>query len=650
MGMGRLGTDLRGPRRRRPSAGRAGRRRAVGHDPAPAQRGRHARPRSPSAWSEEGLGSPAVVVVGPVAGLAPSIAWRDGPLLGRQRGRHPRARPGERPVGAPARPRRGGGRAARDPHRARCRRRPTTRAVLADGRRLPADRADERQRRRRALRRASRTRGRDARAHLGAGAPSWRSARPRPSASRAHGVRADLVPERFVAEGILESLEGRPLEGRPHAGRPRPRRPPGAGRRAARPRRAGRRGRALRGRARARRPAAAARPRSAPTTSPSRRRRPSAPSWGCSAPDERAALRDGPRVVVDRPGHQRHRPRGGPRGARRGRRAHDPRAGRGPRWRTPPRPVIALLTDFGAGSEHVGALHAVMAVGCPGADRIDLAHDLPPGDIRAGALMLARLAPLAPGAVHLAVVDPGVGTRPPRRGGRRWRAEAPSSGPTTGCWGRPRRALGAREAVALTPPAEGAGDLPRPRPASPRRRRGSPAARALGDLGEPFDPADLVSPDLPPAEVGKGHLRAPVVGIDRFGNVQLLAGARRPGRARASTAGDRIFAAVTDRRHPATVGARLRRRRAEGDAGPRRLARHGGPGRERRERGASASARARQDRQPGALAPEVSRPAIAAATRSAAPASCTRKSDGSTSSSSSTTGAPAASGTRLTRA
>jgi S-adenosylmethionine hydrolase len=75
----------------------------------------------------------------------------------------------------------------------------------------------------------------------------------------------------------------------------------------------------------------------------------------------------------------------------------------------------------------------------------------------------------------------------------------------------------------------------------------------VGDLGEPFDPVGLRSPDLPPAEVGEGSLRAPAVGIDRFGNVQLLAG-RADLAAAGFGAGDRIFAAVTERRHPATVG------------------------------------------------------------------------------------------------
>ena len=72
-------------------------------------------------------------------------------------------------------------------------------------------------------------------------------------------------------------------------------------------------------------------------------------------------------------------------------------------WRTPPgpdrgvtRPAVTLLTDYGPHSEHVGALHAVLVARCPGLERVDLAHDVPPGDVRWGAILLARMAPILP--------------------------------------------------------------------------------------------------------------------------------------------------------------------------------------------------------------------------------------------------------------
>jgi S-adenosylmethionine hydrolase len=212
--------------------------------------------------------------------------------------------------------------------------------------------------------------------------------------------------------------------------------------------------------------------------------------------------------------------------------------------------IVSLLTDFGAGSEHVGALHAVLAVGAPGVERVDLAHDLPAGDVRGASLVLARLAPLLPGAVHLAVVDPGVGTD--RRAAAVRLADGGAVvGPDNGLLGPLADAIGAVAAVRLDPPSHGAmtfhgRDLFAP--AAARLAHGT----QLTELGRPFEPSTLVRPDLPRPEVGEGHLRAPVVGIDRFGNVQLLAGEDDLAAA-GFTRGDRIWAAVTDRRHPATV-------------------------------------------------------------------------------------------------
>ncbi len=214
------------------------------------------------------------------------------------------------------------------------------------------------------------------------------------------------------------------------------------------------------------------------------------------------------------------------------------------------RPVVTLLTDFGAGSEHVGALHAVIAAACPEADRVDLAHDLVAGDIRAGALVLARLAPLLPGAIHLAVVDPGVGT------GRRAAAVALEGGgalvgPDNGLLGPAAAALGARAAVTLEPrpdvPATFHGrDLFAP--AAARLAAGAP----LADLGTGFAPDDLRMPDLRPPRVHEGSLIAEVVMVDRYGNVQLLAHAADMERARLEI-GDPVGATVADRTHPLTV-------------------------------------------------------------------------------------------------
>ena len=74
-------------------------------------------------------------------------------------------------------------------------------------------------------------------------------------------------------------------------------------------------------------------------------------------------------------------------------------------------PVITLLTDFGNKDGFVGTMKGVIWGICPGAQIADISHEIPPQNIRAGALVLMRSAPyFPPGTVHIAVVDPGVGT------------------------------------------------------------------------------------------------------------------------------------------------------------------------------------------------------------------------------------------------
>jgi S-adenosylmethionine hydrolase len=78
------------------------------------------------------------------------------------------------------------------------------------------------------------------------------------------------------------------------------------------------------------------------------------------------------------------------------------------------RPLITLLTDFGTRDAYVASMKGVILSLNPQAVLVDLSHDIPPQDVRAGALVLAGAAPyFPPGTINLAVVDPGVGG--PRR-------------------------------------------------------------------------------------------------------------------------------------------------------------------------------------------------------------------------------------------
>ena len=75
---------------------------------------------------------------------------------------------------------------------------------------------------------------------------------------------------------------------------------------------------------------------------------------------------------------------------------------------------LSFLTDYGLDDGFVAACHGVAARIAPHAGLIDVTHLIPPGDIRRGAAVLAQTLPYLPPAVHVAVVDPGVGTA--RRG------------------------------------------------------------------------------------------------------------------------------------------------------------------------------------------------------------------------------------------
>ena len=189
------------------------------------------------------------------------------------------------------------------------------------------------------------------------------------------------------------------------------------------------------------------------------------------------------------------------------------------------RPTISFMTDYGLRDGFVGICHAVIAGGCPEARVIDLTHEVPRHDIRSGALLLrSSIEFLAADAVHLAVVDPGVGTA--RRAiAIRTRRRARFVGPDNGLLA-PAAALagGVAEAVDI-------GRSPvalQPISATFHGRDVfAPVAAALAggrrllDIGEAADPASLTALALTRASADGDELVAHVQYIDQFGNVQL---------------------------------------------------------------------------------------------------------------------------------
>jgi S-adenosylmethionine hydrolase len=73
--------------------------------------------------------------------------------------------------------------------------------------------------------------------------------------------------------------------------------------------------------------------------------------------------------------------------------------------------IVTLLTDFGLADGYVAEMKGVLLRHAPGATLVDVTHEIPPGDVVAGAYVLGRTWRAFPeGTVHLAVVDPGVGS------------------------------------------------------------------------------------------------------------------------------------------------------------------------------------------------------------------------------------------------
>ena len=73
--------------------------------------------------------------------------------------------------------------------------------------------------------------------------------------------------------------------------------------------------------------------------------------------------------------------------------------------------IITLTTDFGTGSPYVAAMKGVILSINPAATIVDITHAIPPQDVQRGALVLEDTTGWFPAdTIHVAVVDPGVGT------------------------------------------------------------------------------------------------------------------------------------------------------------------------------------------------------------------------------------------------
>lgn len=185
---------------------------------------------------------------------------------------------------------------------------------------------------------------------------------------------------------------------------------------------------------------------------------------------------------------------------------------------------VTFLSDYGLEDEFVGVCRGVIKRYAPDVEIIDIAHGIPPQDIQAGAAVLSQAVRYMPPAVHLAVVDPGVGSK--RRAiALATRTGPPLVGPDNGLLWLAAEALGGvtgaysleNEALFL----ESTGRTFHGRdifaPVAARLALGMP----IEEVGPPVPVDDVVRVEVPAAQVHDDHVHARIVQADHFGNLQL---------------------------------------------------------------------------------------------------------------------------------
>ncbi len=184
---------------------------------------------------------------------------------------------------------------------------------------------------------------------------------------------------------------------------------------------------------------------------------------------------------------------------------------------------VTFLTDFGLEDDFVGTCHGVMKRIAPELEIIDITHGIQPQGVLQGALVLANTVPYLPEGVHLAVVDPGVGTERRglalRSGGRLF------VGPDNGLLMPAAEKLGGVDAAheitnrqyALEPVSATFHGRDVFSPAAAYLAKGL----AIEELGPAIEVDSLAKLDVPEPEVTDKRIRACCLYVDRFGNMQL---------------------------------------------------------------------------------------------------------------------------------
>jgi S-adenosylmethionine hydrolase len=186
--------------------------------------------------------------------------------------------------------------------------------------------------------------------------------------------------------------------------------------------------------------------------------------------------------------------------------------------------IVTLLTDYGRDDDFVGVCHGVIRSIHPDARIVDITHGIRRYAVRQGALVLRNTLPYMPAGVHVAVVDPQVGTER-RAVALRCTDGRFLVGPDNGllslawesCGGVELAVDVTRSPHRLEPVSATFHGRDIFAPVAAHLARGA----ELADAGDPLDPGELATVDLPEPRAEEGLLVAHVLVVDRFGNVAL---------------------------------------------------------------------------------------------------------------------------------
>ncbi len=187
-------------------------------------------------------------------------------------------------------------------------------------------------------------------------------------------------------------------------------------------------------------------------------------------------------------------------------------------------PIITFLSDFGLTDEYVSVCKGVIKKIAPEVEIIDITHQVPSFDIRKGAFFLSVVLPFMPAGVHLAVVDPGVGTD--RRGIiLQVKRGDFLIGPDNGLLiPAAQKLYGIIKAIEITNEKFFLGS---PSPTFHTRDIFAPVAAYLSqsvspeEFGKAINPASLVKPPWGRPRKAKRQVELEVINVDKFGSIRF---------------------------------------------------------------------------------------------------------------------------------